>query len=85
MSGSTGYESSANALVARSASQNSQLATPAEAKKSPVALDGRVLLGQLLAESQNLGYVCLWVCLGGEEFVQLLGLLLCVIRDDIYV
>lgn len=85
MSGSAGFESSTNALVTRSASQNSQLATPAETKKTPVALDSRVLLRQLLADSQNLAYVCFGVGRGSEELVHLLGLLLCVIRNGVHV
>lgn len=84
MSSSAGFESSANALVARSASQNSQLATPAQAEKSPVALDGRVFLRQLLADSQNLGYVGLGVGLGGEKLVHLFRLFLRVIRNHIH-
>lgn len=84
MSSSAGFESSANALVARSASQNSQLATPAQAEKSPVALNGRVLLRQLLADSQNLGYVGLGVGLGGEKFVQFLRFLLGIVGNHIH-
>lgn len=85
MSSSAGFESSANALVTRSASQDSQLAAPAQAEKSPVALDGRVLLRQLLADSQNLGYVGLGVGLGGEKFVNHLCLFLRVIGDGIHI
>lgn len=85
VSGSAGFKSSANALVTRSASQNSQLATPAQAEETPVALDGRVLVSQLLTDSQNLGYVGLGVGLGGEEFVDYLRLRFSVIRDHIHV
>lgn len=85
MSSSAGFESSANALVASSASQNSQLATPAQAEKSPVALNGRVLLRELLADSQNLGYVGLGIGLGGEKLMNLLRLFLRVIGDDIHI
>lgn len=54
MSRSAGAESSTNTLITLSASQNSQLAAPAEAKQTPVALYSRKLLRQCLAENQQL-------------------------------
>lgn len=76
MSRSAGAESSTNTLVALSASQNSQLAAPAEAKETPVALHGRELLRQCLAEDQQLLQVGLGVASRAEEGLHLLLLLL---------
>jgi hypothetical protein len=50
-----------------------------------VALDGRVLLSQLLADSQDLGNIGRGVGLGGEELVHLFRLLLSVIWNDVNV
>lgn len=85
MSSSAGAESSANTLVALSASQNSQLAAPAKAEKTPVALNSRVLVRQLLADGQDLGHVFLGIGLGNEELLHLLLLLLRVGRDGLNV